>query len=456
MRVLIYSYNYYPEPIGIAPLMTELAEGLVKRGHEVRVITAMPNYPQREIYEQYRGKLYETEERNGVTIQRSYVCVKPKPSLLDRIILDSSFVLTSFFQALRGWRPDLIFLTVPPLPVCAPAALLGWLHNCPIVLNVQDILPEAAIHMGLIKNKPLIWLLEAIEKFAYRTAHTVSVIAEGFVENLEGKGVPSQKITCIPNWVDTNFICPLPKDDNAFRRAHNLEGKFVVLYSGNIALTQGLETVVEAAAQLRDVSDIVFVIVGESKAVETLKHHCQTCGADNVILLPFQPREKLPEMLAAADVGLIVQKHNVVSFNMPSKTQVLLASGRPVIASVPHSGSAAKAIEKSRGGVVVEPENPVALAMQILEFHKNPEQAERLGKQGRQYALERYSFEQALNQYEALFYQVKEGSRSVDSFSAKMTEFASASILLYGQPRGTQNLARIKEKPRRQTETKRT
>ncbi len=407
MRVLIYSYNYYPEPIGIAPLMTELAEGLSKRGHEVRVITAMPNYPQREIYEQYRGKLYDTEERNGVTIQRSYVRVKPNPTLFDRILLDSSFAFTSFFQALRGWQPDLILLTVPPLAVCAPAALLSWLHNCPIVLNVQDILPEAAVHMGLIKNKALIWLLEAIEKFAYRTAHTVSVIAEGFVENLESKGVPSEKITCIPNWVDTNFIRPLPKENNAFRRVHQLEGKFVVLYSGNIALTQGLETVVEAAAQLCDVPDIVFVIVGEQKAVETLKHYCKTCEADNVVLLPFQPRESLPEMLAAADVGLIVQKHNVVSFNMPSKTQVLLASGRPIIASVPRSGSAAKAIERSRGGVVVEPENPAVLAKQILELQKNPEQAERLGKQGRQYALERYSFEQALSQYETLFYQVK-------------------------------------------------
>lgn len=428
MRVLIYSYNYYPEPIGIAPLMTELAEGLAKRGHEVRVITAMPNYPQREIYEQYRGKFYLTEERNGVTIQRSYVRVKPKPTLLDRIILDSSFVLTSFFQALRGWRPDLILLTVPPLPVCASAALLGWLYNCPIVLNVQDILPEAAVHMGLIKNKPLIWVLETIEKFAYRTAHTVSVIAEGFVENLEGKGVPTEKITCIPNWVDTTFIRPLPKENNAFRRAHQLEGKFVVLYSGNIALTQGLETVVETAAQLRDVPDIVFVIVGELKAVETLKHYCETCGADNVILLPFQPRESLPEMLAAADVGLIVQKHNVVSFNMPSKTQVLLASGRPVIASVPRSGSAAKAIEKSRGGIVVEPENPEALAKQILELQKNPDQAERLGKQGRQYALERYSFEQALSQYENLFYQVKASSLPTKPTYALSTDKPGAEV----------------------------
>ncbi|MBW4417995.1 MAG: glycosyltransferase family 4 protein [Myxacorys californica WJT36-NPBG1] len=412
MRVLIYSYNYYPEPIGIAPLMTELAEGLAKRGHDVRVITAMPNYPQRQIYEAYRGKLYTTEERNGVTIQRSYVWIKPKPSLVDRILLDSSFVFTSFFQALRGWRPDLILLTVPPLPVSVPAALLGWLHNCPIVLNVQDILPEAAVHVGLIKNKLMIRVLESLEKFAYRTAHTVSVIADGFVDNLERKGVPSSKITCIPNWVDVNFIKPLPKD-NAFRKAHNLEGKFVVQYSGNIALTQGLETVVEAAARLRDFPEIAFVIVGESKAIAKLKDYCAACGAENVMLLPFQPRERLPEMLAAADVGLIVQKQNVVSFNMPSKTQVLLASGRPVIASVPSTGSAAKAIEKSHGGVVVEPEHPEALAQQILELYKNPEYAALLGKQGRQYAIERYSFEQALNQYEALFQKVKEGSEAV-------------------------------------------
>jgi colanic acid biosynthesis glycosyl transferase WcaI len=122
--------------------------------------------------------------------------------------------------------------------------------------------------------------------------------------------------------------------------------------------------------------------------------------------LPFQPRERLPEMLAAADVGLIVQRQNVVSFNMPSKTQVLLASGRAIVASVPSTGSAAKAVEKSRGGVVVEPENPVALAAQLQALYANPERVATLGKQGRQFAMERYAFEQSLGQYEALFYRV--------------------------------------------------
>jgi colanic acid biosynthesis glycosyl transferase WcaI len=410
MRVLIYAYNYFPEPIGIAPLMTELAEGLVKKGHEVRVVTGMPNYPQRQIYEGYRGKLFMTEERNGVQIQRSYVWVKPKPSLLDRIFLDGSFVLTSFFQALQGWRPDLILLTVPPLPVSIPATLLGWLYNCPIVLNVQDILPEAAVHVGLLKNRLLIRVMEGLERFGYRSAHTISVIADGFVDNLVNKGVPADKITCIPNWVDTQFIRPLSKSDNTFRKCYGLEGKFVVMYSGNIALTQGLETVVDAATRLSHHPDIVFVIVGEPKAIAKLQDYCDARKATNVLLLPFQPREKLPEMLAAADVGLIVQKRQVVSFNMPSKTQVLLASGRAIVASVPKTGSAAKAIEKSRGGLLVEPEDPIALADAILKLASNPELTARLGFAGRQFALDRYSFEQSLNQYEALFYRVTDSS----------------------------------------------
>lgn len=410
MRILIYSYNYHPEPIGIAPLMTELAEGLVKRGHEVRVITGMPNYPQRRIYDEYQGKLYLTEERNGVTIQRSYVWVRPKPGLIDRILLDGSFVVTSLLQALKGWRPDVILLTVPPLPVSVPAALLGWLRQCPVVLNLQDILPEAAVHVGILKNRSMIRVFETLEKFAYRTAHTISVITDGFVENLVGKGVPASKIVCIPNWVDVNFIRPLPKENNAFRTTHQLDGKFVVLYSGNIALTQGLETVIEAATRLQQVPEIAIVIVGEEKALADLRQHCETCNAQNVLLLPFAPREQLPEMLAAADVGLIVQKQNVISFNMPSKTQVLLASGRPIVASVPATGTAARAVEQSGGGIVVAPEAPEALAAAILDLYHHPAKAELLGQQGRKFAEAHYAFEQALNQYEMLFAAVTNSS----------------------------------------------
>ncbi|MCV3213242.1 glycosyltransferase family 4 protein [Plectonema radiosum NIES-515] len=415
MRILIYSYNYYPEPIGIAPLMTELAEGLVKRGHEVRVVTAMPNYPERQIYEGYRGKLYVNEYKNGVQIQRSYVWIRPQPNLLDRVLLDASFVVSSFLPALFGFSPDVILSTSPSLPVCIPTTLLGWLHDCPVVLNLQDILPEAAVHVGLLKNKFLIQVFATLEKFAYRTATKISVIADGFVDNLRSKGVPANKIVQIPNWVDVNFIHPLPKENNAFRKAHNLDGKFVVLYSGNIALTQGLETVVKAAAALRDLPDIAFVIVGEAKGLQRLQQECQDIGADNVLLLPFQPREKLPEMLAAADVGLVVQKKNVISFNMPSKIQVLLASGRALVASVPDNGTAARAIKQSGGGVVVTPEDSQALAAAVLDLYQHPEKVKTLGYNSRQFAIEQYSFDQALNNYESLCYSVKAQTPVIES-----------------------------------------
>lgn len=415
MRILIYSYNYHPEPIGIAPLMTELAEGLVSRGHEVRVVTGMPNYPQRQVYDDYRGKFYCTEERNGVIIQRSCIWIRPKPGLVTRMLLDGSFVVSSLVQALRGWRPDVILLTVPPLPVSVPAALLGLIYGCPVVLNLQDILPEAAVHVGLISNKQAIRVFEALEKFAYCTASVISVISDGFTENLINKGVPNQKIRCIPNWVDTQFIRPLDQASNPFRQAYGLEDKFVVMYSGNIALTQGLETVIRAAAQLVHRPEIMFVIVGEKQALEKLRQACEKYGATNVLLLPFQPREQLPEMLAAADVGLVVQKRNVIGFNMPSKIQVLLASGRPIIASVPTDGTAARAICQSAGGLVVEPEQPNLLAAAVEDLYLHPAKAKTLAQQGRAFALQNYAFEKALSRYEELFYEVTASNSSRQS-----------------------------------------
>ncbi|MEH1936600.1 MAG: glycosyltransferase family 4 protein [Nostoc sp.] len=420
MHILIYSYNYHPEPIGIAPLMTELAEGLVNRGHKVRVITGMPNYPQRKIYDGYRGKWYVTEQKNGVTIQRSYLRIQSKPNLVDRLLLELSFVFTSLPQVFKGERPDVIILTIPPLLGTLPATIFGWLYNCPVVLNVQDILPEAAVRIGLLKNKWMIRTLAALEKFAYRTAHTISVITDGFRENLVNKGVPVNKIVCIPNWVNVNFIRPLPKKTNSWISKHQLDGKFVVLYSGNIALTQGLETVIEAAVCLRHIRDIVFVIVGESIALRRLQEYCLLNGADNVLLLPLQPREKLPEMLAASDIGLIVQKRNVISFNMPSKIPLLLASGSPIVGSVPATGTAAKAIQLSGGGIIVEPESPDAMAAAVHNLYANPTLGARLGKTGRQFAEENYSLEQALDRYEGLLSHIVANRKSTVGILPKL------------------------------------
>ncbi|WP_204105991.1 MULTISPECIES: glycosyltransferase family 4 protein [Spirulina sp. CCY15215] len=406
MRILLYSYNYYPEPIGIAPLMTELAEGLVKRGHEVRVVTAMPWYPKSEIYEEYRGKIYLTEKINGVIVQRCYVRSSKKRTFFNRALFEFSFMVLSFFQALFAQynrRPDILILTVPGLPVGIPASILGWIYKCPTILNLQDILPDAAVHVGLLTSKTAIKIFTQLEKYNYRTATNISVISQGFTDNLLGKGVSEEKITLIPNWVDVDFIKPLSKEDNYFRRENELEGKFIVLYSGNIALTQGLETVIDAAEYLQDIANIAVVIVGEERALEKLQEYCLEKQVSNVTLRPFQPRERLPEMLSSADVGLVIQKKNVISFNMPSKIQVLLASGRAIIGSVPNTGTAANAIRNSGGGIVIPPEDPQALADTIRDLYNHPEQVKLLGEASRQHAIANYAFSTALDRYEALF-----------------------------------------------------
>lgn len=427
MQILIYSYNYYPEPIGIAPLMTQLAEGLVKRGHQVRVITAMPWYPEGEINPDYRKKLFLTEEINGVQVQRSYIWTRRKRNLINRAAFELSFMFLSLFQAFRGWRPDVILLTVPGLPVCLPAALLSSVYNCPLVLNLQDILPDAAVHTGMISNSKVIKILRWLEKFAYKTSDKIAVIADGFTENIVKKGVPRDKIVEIPNWADIDFIKPLPTDASYFRHIYKLQNKFVVLYSGNIALTQGLETVIDAAEHLQHIPEIAVVIVGETSALEKLEKYCQEKNIDrnNIHLIPFQPQNKLPEMLAAADVGLVVQKKNVLDFNMPSKIPVLLASGRTIIGSVPKTGTAISAIRKSGGGIITEAEDSQKLAQAIIKLYKDQEITKKLGKQGRDYAEQHYSFESSLDRYEQLFEETttnSDSSISEDDTSAKFSE----------------------------------
>ena len=416
MRILIYSYNYHPEPIGIAPLMTELAQGLVKRGHEVHVLTAMPWYPEGEIQAPYKNKIYCIEENEGVKIQRSYVWTRRKRSLKNRVLFEMSFALLSFLQGLSScWRPDIIFVTIPGLPVAVPASILSLLYRAPVILNLQDILPDAAVHVGLLKNPQVIQVFKYLEKFAYWSAHQISVISDGFTKNLMTKGVKAEKIVEIPNWVDLQFIRPLPKNLNQFRHNHDLEKKFVVMYSGNIALTQRMETLVDAAIELLPIENICIVIVSNQGHSSDLQKYAREKQASNVVFIPFQPREKLPEMLAAADVSVILQKGNVIDFNMPSKIQVLLASGRPLIASVPFEGTAAQAIRRSGGGLVSEPEDAPALAKAILWLYEHPQELDLLARQGREYAEQEYCLEKALDNYEKLF-------RSVLGHSAQITK----------------------------------
>ena len=401
MRVLIYSYNYYPEKIGIAPLMTELAEGLVKRGHNVRVVTAFPWYPDNKIPRIYSGRLYLKEEINGVIIQRCYVRANPNRTLLNRILFELSFVIFSFFQALVGERPEVILYVIPGLPVTLPATILGKIFKVPVLVNLQDILPDAAIAVGLMRNRQMIKVSNWLADFAYRKAQEIIVIHEGFRANLVNRGVDPDRIFEIPNWVDINAIRPIPRDKpNSFQNDYNLHDRFVVLYSGNIARTQPLEYLIHAASFLKPLPGIAIVIVGPRNSFERLNRAKDRYETDNVIILPFQSDERYKEMLAASHICMVMQGRNVVNFNMPSKIPRIMASGRAIIASVPENGTAASVIQSSNAGIVVPPEDSKAIANVIQKLYSDREFLEELGQNGRRYAEERFSFDGTVQEHE--------------------------------------------------------
>ena len=401
MYVLIYSYNYYPEKIGIAPLMTELAEGLVQQGHNVRVVTAFPWYPDNKIPRRYSRRLYLKEEINGVIVQRCYVRANPNRTLLNRILFELSFVIFSFFQAFVDERPEVILYVIPGLPVTVPATILGKIWDVPVLLNLQDILPDAAVAVGLMRNLRMIKISDQLADFAYRKAQEILVIHDGFRENLVNRGVNPNKIVEIPNWVDVQRMHPVPWDKpNSFRDKYQLQDKFVVLYSGNIAKTQPLEYLIHAASFLKHLPDIAIVIVGPTSSFERLKRTKERYEVNNVMILPFQSDERYKEMLAASHICMVVQGSNVVDFNMPSKIPKIMASGRAIIASVSENGTAARVIRRSRGGIVVPPEDSRAIADAIEQLYSDPDLLEQLGRNGRDFAEEHFSFEGIIREYE--------------------------------------------------------
>jgi colanic acid biosynthesis glycosyl transferase WcaI len=214
------------------------------------------------------------------------------------------------------------------------------------------------------------------------------------------------------DWVDTDLIQPLPRD-NGFAREHNLADGFVVLYAGNIGLSQGLEHVLAAAELLADHPDFHFVLVGDGAGREQLAAQAEQRRLVNVQFLPFQPRARLPEVLATADVSLVTLRHGVGSGSLPSKTFSILASGRPVLASVDEGSETWNLVERAEAGLCVPPESPAQLAKAILRLSQDDDLRERLGQNGRAWAERYHSPQSAAEQFEKLLVEVgKPNSRS--------------------------------------------
>lgn len=383
MRIIICSINYAPDLIGIAKYTTEMAECFAGNGHQVHVITAHPYYPEWKHKSPKHGR-YLREQHNGVTVWRCPIYVPTKPTSIKRLLHLLSFAVSSFpiilSQIFR--RPHLVITIEPPLFTATTAWLVARLSQATAWLHIQDFEIDAAIQLKLISKR---WGRIALffEKFLLQRFDRVSTISQNMLRRIKYKGVESSRCYYFPNWVDTQQIKPL-SSSNSFREALGFSSRDIVcLYSGNMAAKQGIEILIDAAAQLQSHKNIQFVLCGDGPARVTLTS--RAAQVKNIHFLPLQPMDKLNELLNMADIHLLPQSAQAEDLVMPSKLAGMLASGRPVIATANAGTKLAEVVAQT--GLVVPPGNVIELTEAIKQFAAESEIRTHIGQKAREYAL---------------------------------------------------------------------
>lgn len=425
MRVLYLGINYWPEETGIGAYAAGRCEYLASKGHEVVACTGFPYYPQWRIRDGYRGRIAARERRNGVAIRRSWLFVPSAATSMRRILHEASFTITCCVNAFASRKPEIIVAATPPLGLAVVALLLARVWKIPYLLLVEDLQPDAAVDLGMLKPGRLVDALFALERLVYRNAGLVSTLTEGMGRRIISKAIPEDKVAVIPHWVDPGlFAIPLQGGGRALRDQLGLAGKFLVLHSGNMGVKQGLGAILDAAERSRDHSDIVYLLVGDGSERESLEKRAATLG--NVKFYPLLPKPIFHQLLGATDVALITQQRCVADILFPSKTETLLAAGRAVVASVNASSEVARVVTQAKAGVVTTAEDSSALLEAILSLRESPVNRSAMGASGRAYACEHWAPENSLNLLERKMRSVsdristlpprrKESSRAHDS-----------------------------------------
>lgn len=403
MRILVVVVQYPPDVNSTGLLMEQVVEGLVERGHEVTVFTTFPHYEKFRVTEEYRGKLFEWDERKGVDVLRLPVYARGTKSMIPRLLSYLSFNIGATLAGLLTRRSfDVVLCTNGSFF----SGLTGWIvsraKGARFVLNVQDLYPDVPVQTGQLTNGAAIAILRRLERFMYEKAGHVSVISEGFRRTLRDREVPEERVSVVPNFVDTRFIRPLPKN-NPFARRHGLADRFVVSHAGNVGFAYDLGTMIEAAEVLRDHPEILFLIVGNGVARDELSERVRRKGLENVRFLPFQSREDLPWLRAASDVQVALYRSGAGHNSMPSKVYEIMASGRPLIASADPGTDLQRFVEETGCGVCLEPEKVEPLTEAVLRFRDDVAGRERMGRRGRQIVETDFSREAVVQRYDEIF-----------------------------------------------------
>ena len=384
MKILVYGLNFAPELSGVGKYTAEMTELLAARGHAVRMVCAPPYYPHWRVQDGYRAWRYRRDAWQGIGVWRAPLWVPSRPGGLARVVHLASFALASLPLLVRqiAWRPQVVMLVAPTL-LCAPGALaLARLARAKTWLHIQDFEVDAAFDLGLLQGGRAARVARAVERLLLRRFDVVSSISGQMVKRAVDKGVDAARAVCVPNWVDTEAIFPLPRVSAYRRRLGIPDDHTVVLYSGNMGAKQGIEILADVATALASRHDISFVFCGEGAAKRDLAARC--AALPNCRLLPLQPRAALNELLNVADIHVLPQRNDAADLVMPSKLTGMLASGRAIVAMARPGTSLFEVV--SQYGVAVPPEDGDTLAATIVALAADPERRAALGRDARQYA----------------------------------------------------------------------
>jgi colanic acid biosynthesis glycosyl transferase WcaI len=375
---------------------------LARRNHIVHVVSALPWYLHHRVEPEWRGRLVGHETTEWGTITRVQPFPTDKRSIARRAAAFGAFSSLAGLAALRGGRVDGVLAMSPPLTL----GLTGWAvaraRRGPLVFNIQDVFPDVAVELGAITNERVIRAASWLERASYRAADAVTVLSADLRDNVAAK-LPERerdKVRVVPNFVDTVAIAPADRR-TAYRRELGIGDESVVMYAGNVGFSQSLELLLAAAAAMKDRHDVVFVVNGGGSARADLEK--QAAGMSNVRFADYQPKERLSEVLASADIHVVPLRRGLARSSVPSKTYSILAAGRPLVASVDPGTEVDRVVSESGSGVAVPPDDPAAFTAAIRRLLDGPDEAATMGRRGRTF-VERWASPAAVaGAYEDLF-----------------------------------------------------
>ncbi len=405
MNITYLCQYFVPEPGAPSARLYELSRVWTESGHNVTILTGMPNHPIGEIAAEYRGKWFVEEQLDGIRVLRNWLFATPNERIFKKTLSHISFMLSVLvFGMPRMGATDVLIVSSPTFFSVFSAYVISRLQRIPYIFEVRDLWPAVFVDLGILTNPFLIRILEFWELFLYRRAACVVTVTESFRRKLIQRGVPASIVYTITNGAAVDKFTPGPKE-NSVRDELGLVDKFVVSYVGAHGLSQGLETILHAAEQLRERKDIKFLMVGEGARKKDLLKLASELQLDNVIMFPAQPSVRIAEYYNASDV-CIVPLRNVPLFDtfIPSKIFEIMACGVPIIGAV--RGEVRSILESSGAAKLVEPEDVGALVAAICRLQKDAAARESMGFAGREFVLAFYNRSVLAGQYLELLKRV--------------------------------------------------